>query len=374
MTTDVLPDAPFAPRAGVLRSLIRAAFVDPAEQPPARYRYRGAWNDTPPIAAFAPRRRRLIVAVPTLIRPAATASLASALRALAETMRALEAAPAGAACALTVMAQDWPGAAARDAALESMESLWRDAAAEIPFIGVSLPVASKVLALNAALPIADANAAEALAWFDDDVLADRDCLLALWRAFEPGAGRVYGARKIAVPDASRFSAFWARSKNGREPVNRYPHGCAMLISRAALGSGIPPQYITDDHYFLVRFLDPRAPEPLHRLRVVPDAIVRVPSVNSPLAMIRRIHRNYRNFHRVLADLPAPTVRLVLRDLMFPGLHAPTSPPRFIGNAAKLSFWTLVTAEVLARGLLRLPSRSSWTSSAPPRTMVDRQGP
>jgi hypothetical protein len=376
--SDGLPRSPFSSRPGPLRGLVRRAFRDPSVRPVARYRHAFAWRDDPPVVPEAALgRARLAIIIPTLATTDGEGGLQSCLEAIEGSLRVLEATPGAPSCMLIVVAQDRAGSeGARDRALERIERWWADAG-RLPFTGISLSVASKVIALNAARAFVEANQIDALAWFDDDVIIESSCLPALWRDFSADRGGVYGARKVAVPDRSRFSALWAGSKNRREPVNRYPHGCAMLMSRAAFGEGIPPEYITDDHYFLFRYLEPESPAPLQRLRVVADAVVHVPTVNSPAIVLRRIHRNYRNLHRVLADLPAGTARYFWRELQFPGLRAPSSIRealaastwlRFGGNLGKACFWGLITAEVLARGALRRPPESAWFSAPAPHSI------
>lgn len=375
------PGAPLTRELGRLpggcRGLLRRAFVDSMPHPSVRYRHGGTWSELPPRVLTA-GGERLIIIVPTLAPVRGLGSLPRALARLCASIARLisDQAAAPPACALAVVMQDRAGEERRTEGIENIERQWTEMS-EVPCVGISVSLPSKLLALNCCLPLFDVNGATCVAWFDDDVEVDEKCLLALWTAFAPSFEGIYGARKVAVEDRSSFSSRWARFKNRGEPVNLYPHGCAILLSRRVFGDGIPLRYITDDHYYLFRFLDASASDPLELLRVVPDSVVRVPMINDPLTALRRIARNYRNVQRVLADTPADAVRYFRRTLLLPGLRPPRTPGELVSAAywtklgvhtAKGCFWLLVQAEMLARGFLGRPLRSVWYSASPPRVM------
>ncbi len=372
---------PLRPLTGFWRSVARRAFPEPPRSAELLYRFEQKWSPVPPRVSKGDGPL-LAVIVPTLAPAEGEGSAASCLRGLAETIDDLMRTAARPRVMVIVAAQDRPGHARRESVLAELESLWAGLpqAMRIPWVGLSVSIASKVLAIDSTIPLLDANGAAAVAWFDDDIEILPDCLAALWGAFDPAFGGIYGARKVAIRDATVFSGWWAESKNRRESVNLYPHGCAMLMSRAVFGEGIPVEYITDDHFYLFRYLAPEASDPLRDLRVVAKAEVRVPMVNSALVAVGRFARNYRNLQRVLADVPDATRRCFLRRLHLPGLRAPGSLRealsgrfwlRFLFHAGKAVYWYGLRAEILLRGLLYRPRKTVWYSAAPPAALRGR---
>ncbi len=248
------------------------------------------------------------------------------------------------------------------------------------FVGVALSPKSKLLALNSCRPLIHAAGAAVVGWIDDDVVLQERCLVELMSAFDPTFQGIYGARKITVPDDSRFSRWWAGRKNRIEPLNRYPHGCCMLMSKAEFCPGIPLAHQTDDHHFLLRLIQAEAADPLWRLRVVPEARLDCPTANSPGITLRRLRRNYTNVLRVLVDAPSPTVHFFLRHLMFPNLRPPREL-REIWSATywsglfwhflKLLFWLSCALPVLARGALNRPRIPRWYSAPFPTMLSSR---
>ncbi|MBL8214799.1 MAG: hypothetical protein JNK87_29035 [Bryobacterales bacterium] len=359
---------PLRPIPGLIRSLKRRAFVDPRPEVKLRYLCEGVWCEAVPALAA----HDLAVLLPTLASqrlPFCLPGLLAALRSLCQNGEGLR-------LLLVVAAQDRHGEQLRDRYLEQVTARLAEGLnpASVTVVGLSVSVPSKVLAINATLPLLDAAAVAAVAWFDDDIEIHPDCLLELWRAYDPTFEGLYGARKLAVRDASGFSDWWAGVKNSREPANRYPHGCAMLLARRALGDGIPLEYITDDHYFLFRYLAPERPDYLHWLRVVPAALVRVPMANSAQVTFRRFGRNFRNLQRVLADVSPEVERCFLRNLHFPGVRLPRQAPEAVSlrywmrlafYGGKYLYWKYAEASILLRGLAGRPRRTVWYSSPPP---------
>jgi hypothetical protein len=349
---------------GAWRAVVRRAFADTVGDPHVRYLHSGERTSQPP-RALPPRDggERLALVVPTLVAGGRVGDLPENLHRIDASAARL--AEAGVDCFVVVVAHDPSPHARADEALAELQRLQEGTT---PWVGVSVSEPSKALALNCSIPVIDANEATAVAWFDDDVHVLPDCLPALWRSFDPLSGAVYGARKSVVPSRTRFSARWAHLKNRREAVNRYPHGCAMLMSRATFGDGIPPIYMTDDHYFLARFLDPSAPDPLRLLRVVEDAVVDVPADDSPRTTLRRIVRNYRNVQRVLADTPAPVVHYFMRELHFAALRRSASLAEALSarywlrlgfHSGRRLVWEATRAELCLRAVLRRPRPAVW---------------
>ena len=371
-----------SPRPGFWRELTRRAYVDPSSAVELRYLSNGVWSKIAP-RVMAGDHSTLAVILPSLVPVDGAGSAPSCLQALARSVQRLRETPPEVAILVVCVVQDRPGASRRERALEHLLRVWADSpcgGARVPFVGVSISVASKILALNCTISLLDVNACTAIAWFDDDIEIDSGCLAEMWREYDPEFQGIYGARKTARGDRTRFSRWWALVKNAREPVNRYPHGCAVLVSRQVFGTGIPLEYITDDHYYHFRFLNHRAEEPLALLRVVERAIVRVPMPNSVGDALRRLRRNYGNVQRVLADVEDETRRYFMRRLHIPGLCLPRSVRdlispqywlRLIFHAGKLSLWLVVRAEILLRGALCRPRRSVWFSAARPAALRGR---
>jgi hypothetical protein len=261
------------------------------------------------------------------------------------------------------------------ARLAEIERKWTQAFG-CPYVGLAIAHKSKLLALNASIPLLDASGAAVVCWVDDDIMLDMRCLTELLGAFDPTFEGVYGARKITVADQTRFSAIWARHKNRIEPVNLYPHGCCMLISRREFHVGIPPAYRTDDHYYLLRYLDAEQPRPLAALKVVPQALLYCPTADRPRTMLGRIRRNYSNVLRVLADAPDSTIRYFLRQLMFQNLRLPQGyaelRPAYMNallwHALKFLFWLSCAIPVLVRGTLNRPTSPKWYAAPFPSAL------
>lgn len=340
------------PLPGRRRALVRAAFATVVAQPRVAHRHAQRWSAAPPrIWDCSGGGERLVVVVPTVTRGALPAALRPGLGRIAGAVAVLASAEPAVRCLVVVALYEATAPALAPALTEEIERTWQALGTAVQWVGVTVSEPSKVLALNCTLPLLDVNGATAIAWFDDDVEVMPDCLLALWRAYDPTATCVYGAR-------------------ARPAANAYPYGCSMLLSRATFGAGIPLVYMSDDHYFLLALLDPRAADPLHRLRVVPDAVVRVGAARSLRVAVRRVVRNYRNVQRVLADTDPASVRYFRRSLHFAALR----PPRNVREALvpgywfRLGFaagrallWQVLVAEMLLRGLLARPRPAVWCS-------------
>jgi hypothetical protein len=254
--------------------------------------------------------------------------------------------------------------------LKGVEAWWRGRF-DLPFVGIALDRPSKILALNSTIPALDAIGAGVVAWFDDDIRVDAGCLAALLRAYDEGHPGIYGARKTAVADRTAFSRRWAEWKNTIEPVNAYPHGCAVMMARRELHDGVPVEYQSDDVYYLLRYLEPGAEDPFWRLVVIPEALVLVPSTNDRGTTARRIARNFRNGMRILADAPAESVRAFLSSVLFRELRRPRGLSEVASlsywsnggwQTLKLAFWSGLALSVLARGIVGRPLSPTWYSA------------
>jgi len=358
------------PLYGRRRALVRAAFAALEVSPKIEYRYAQQWSGVPPRVWKRPGGDvRLVVVVPTVTRGSLPSGMDDRLRRIAEAVSALAPNEDDVHCLVAVVLYEADGADLGKSRLEEIERIWHDFGTAVPWVGVSLSEPSKVLALNCTVPLLDTNGATAIAWFDDDVEVMPNCLTALLNSFDPGITCVYGARIIG-PKA-RPGWLTAATRMLRDSsTNSYPYGCAMLMSRATFGDGIPLVYMSDDHFYPLWLLDPHAMDPMHRLRVVSDAVVRVGPTPSRRVALRRVVRNYRNVQRVLADTDPATARYFRRRLHFGELR----PARDLREALTSRYWMQLTfqvvrallwqvlvAEVTLRGLLGRPRPAIWSS-------------
>lgn len=365
---------------GLLRRVVRRAFTDPAVCPAISYAVRGVVTRDPCAVMPPPAEgsERVAIIVPTYVGRCSAKALFKTLEPLGRSMEVARGELRGYEFVL-VIAMQWEAPQTEQschARLAELERAWSgrfDAA----FVGVSISHRSKLLALNSCRPLMEAAGVGVVGWIDDDVVLDERCLAELLAAFEPSVEGIYGARKVTVSDGSRFSRWWAGRKNRIEPVNLYPHGCCMLMSERVFRVGIPLVHQSDDHHFLLRFLEPEDADPLRRLRVVPRACLYCPTANRPGTILGRIRRNYSNVLRVLADAPAPTVRFFLRDLMFQNLRLPralrevwsaTYWTEMFWHLLKLLFWLSCAGPVLVRGVLNRPRVPRWYSAPFPLTL------
>ncbi|MGH3783280.1 MAG: hypothetical protein ACRDRO_22350 [Pseudonocardiaceae bacterium] len=359
------------PLPGRRRALVRAAFSAFVPKPEVAYRHRQRWSQAPPrIWDGSGGGERLVVVVPTVTRGAVPPALRDGLGRIADAVAMIVGAEPEVRCFVAVALYEATASALARAVTEEIERAWQATGTVVPWVGVTVSEPSKVLALNCTLPLLDVNGATAIAWFDDDVEVMSDCLLALWRAYDPAATCVYGARALPACSGDRSGIVGALLSSRSAVPNAYPYGCSMLLSRATFGAGIPLVYMSDDHYFLLSLLDPRADDPLHRLRVVPDAVVRIGAPRSLRVAVRRVVRNYRNVQRVLADADEVSVRHFRRRLHFAALRPPRSvrealtPGYWIRlgfQAGRALLWQVLVAEVLLRGLLARPRLAVWSS-------------
>ncbi len=364
---------------------VRRAFPIPEGETEKKYLWRGKWCCEPPkVFGDGCDDGHLIVTVPTLVRSENHGRFTELPSGLPQALAQLRRSSPSLAVFVCVVAQDLPGNAWRFRALEDLERSWRQSGTgrEIALVGIAADPASKIRALNATIALQDANGVDAVAWFDDDIELDAGVLEALWAAYSPSFEGVLGARKENLPDCSTFSRWWSVWKNRREPVNRYPHGCAMLVPRSVFGTGIPLESISDDHFYLFRLLRPLDEEPLRLLRVIPNATVRVPAVNGFAALLGRTFRNYRNVQRVMSGAPKEVLLYFLWELHFPGLRLPASIVeavrpgywmRLVFHSVKFCFFAGIFVLSAVRGLTGMPWRRVWYSAPPPVRLTDSGG-
>ncbi|MFF8576582.1 hypothetical protein ACF06L_35715 [Streptomyces sp. NPDC015408] len=239
---------------------------------------------------------------------------------------------------------------------------------DVPVCGLSLPGPGKPRTLNAAIEIAESLGCLGVGWVDDDVHLDAGCLSRLARDFlAAGCRGAVGATKIPHTREFATSHLLARAKAIAAPATNYPHGCCILVATDVLAGGMPGRYVSDDGYVCFRLLDPALPDPLARLRLVPDARCHYYVAGPAGETRRRIRRILLNHLVDLADWPLPVVRHYFRHILFAGLWPLTafdaSGGRRRGLQKALIKWLYfawfagVGTELYLRGLTCRPLRA-----------------
>ncbi|MEU7657356.1 hypothetical protein [Streptomyces lincolnensis] len=252
--------------------------------------------------------------------------------------------------------------------------------------GLSLPGPGKPRTLNAAVEVAELLGCVGVGWVDDDVVLEPGCLAALARDFLAGGCRgAVGATKVPHTKAFATSRLLARAKEIAAPATAYPHGCCILVATDVLSGGMPGRYISDDGYVCFRLLDPEAPDPLGRLRLVPDALCHYHVAGPAGETRRRIRRLLLNHLVDLADWPLPVVRHYFRHLLFSGMwpltgfDAADGRRRGVQKAAikwlYFAWFAGIGTELFLRGLTGRPLyRVEWApySALAPFTPADQE--
>lgn len=237
----------------------------------------------------------------------------------------------------------------------------------IEFVGLCLPGPGKLRTLNAVIAAAEPMHLTGLLWIDDDIRMEPHCLTRLTARFVNKQGRgAVGATKIPRTGTTATSRMLRRAKGVTGSAMNFPHGCCMLVETAVLAGGIPDRYPSDDVYVCFRLLSPRAPNPLERLELVPDARCSYTSGGTFVPTIGKIRRILLNQHVYLADWPVETARCYFQHVLFTGLWPLVRWDGTKGwrvGIAKLMlqwlyfvFFLLAGAELILRGFLRAPLR------------------
>ena len=242
-------------------------------------------------------------------------------------------------------------------------------------VGFRVPGAGKVLTLNTAFRAAAPLGVAGIGWIDDDVLLEPGCLLHLVDRFRrDGCRGAVGATKRPVARRNRASRFFFQLKRVADTASNYPHGCCILVAAPVVAGGIPDRYESDERYVCFELLRPGEPDPLHLLRLVPEAGC-VHHVGGTLPeMVRRINRMFIYHHVFLADYPAPVARYYFGEVLFYGLWplAPwdrRSPPprallRWLSKLPYFTWFALVGLALAARGACGVPlRRAQWGSAS-----------
>lgn len=187
-------------------------------------------------------------------------------------------------------------------------------------VGLLLRGPAKVRTLNAAILAAETLRLTGLAWVDDDVLLEPNCIERMVVSFlERGCCGAVGATKI--PHAREYITSKAlhRAKEIAAPATSYPHGCCILVATDVVAGGIPDRYTSDDGYVCFQLLDPTLDDPLRYLYLVPDARCHYHVAGPAGQTRRRIRRLLLNHHIYLADWPISVSRYYFRQILFNGM-------------------------------------------------------
>ncbi|MET7571736.1 hypothetical protein ABZT04_24975 [Streptomyces sp. NPDC005492] len=256
----------------------------------------------------------------------------------------------------------------------------------LPVCGLSLPGPGKPRTLNAAIEVAELLGCAGVGWVDDDVVLDPGCLSWLARDFlAAGCRGAVGATKIPHTKAFATSRLLARAKAIAAPATNYPHGCCILVAADVVSGGLPGRYVSDDGYVCFRLLDPGLPDPMARLRLIPDARCHYHVAGPAGETRRRIRRILLNHLVDLADWPLPVARHYFRHVLFAGMWPLTgfdaSGGQRLGAQKALIKWVYfawfagVGAELYLRGLTGRPLRAvEWAaySAVHPLTPADQE--
>ncbi|MGA4957597.1 glycosyltransferase family protein [Streptomyces lavendulocolor] len=290
---------------------------------------------------------------------------------------------------LLFVGMQWRDAAEEKEALLRLEALLRRATEREPGVrvcGLSLRGPGKPRTLNAAVAVAELLGCAGVGWFDDDVTLEPDCLAHLVGAFVAGGCRgAVGATKVPHTAAYATSRTLARAKAVAAPATDYPHGCCILVATEVMAGGMPDRYVSDDGYVCFRLLDPRLPDPLRYLRLVPEARCHYVVAGPAGETRRRIRRLLLNHLIDLADWPLPVARHYFRHVLFGGMWPLTGFHRAKGvrhGVAEAAIKWLyfcwfcgVGAELYVRGLVRRPLREvRWAAYSTVRNPAPASAP
>ncbi|MFD0385569.1 hypothetical protein ACFQ2B_34475 [Streptomyces stramineus] len=283
----------------------------------------------------------------------------------------------------------WSSAEEEDESVRRLRALLPRARARLPRVpvcGLSLPGPGKPRTLNAAIGVAELLGCAGVGWVDDDVTLEAGCLARLARDFlAAGCRGAVGATKVPHTKEFATSRLLARAKAIAAPATDYPHGCCILVATDVVSGGMPGRYVSDDGYVCFRLLDPALPDPLARLRLVPDARCHYYVAGPAGETRRRIRRLLLNHLVDLADWPLPVARHYFRHILFAGLWPLTgfdgTGGRRRGVQKALIKWLYfawfagVGAELYLRGLTGRPLRAvEWApySAVPALTPADQE--
>jgi hypothetical protein len=270
----------------------------------------------------------------------------------------------------------------RDAAKARVSIARQVLAAEtIQVVGVIVEGRLKVRSLNAALDLARAARVRGFLMVDDDTRMADGCLGWLIRRFVDGSYQgALGASRIAVPVVHWAARLQVAASAHLQPRTGYPYGWCMITELPILARGFPERYGNDDGFIFFELLAPEHDDPLHKLRVLPEALcwgsVGRPSAAATLGRIR----SALFAHIVLmADYPRKA-RYYRREMLFYGLWPvgmaargvpwKTAVLKWIFKSVFFLLFCRIGAELFARGVINRPIRigHNWTHArrvAPP---------
>ena len=242
---------------------------------------------------------------------------------------------------------------------------------DISISGLLLRGPGKRQSINATIPLAAAAGCDGLLLLDDDVMLEPHCLAYLLEAFTTqGRLGAVGARKVGHPKSHRASQWLHRMKNITQPATNYPHSCCMLVAMDVVRGGIPSRYGSDDGYVCFELLDPEAANPLHHLKLVPEAVCHHEVGGTWLETLSRLRRMLLNHHIFMADYDQRTAGFYFSEVLFFGLWPFARFDRSRGLKFGLAKWGIkliyatwfaaIGAELILRSVAGRPlNRVAW---------------
>lgn len=245
----------------------------------------------------------------------------------------------------------------------------------LPYAGLSVPGAEKVLTTNAAVRALGSFGPRGWLWLDDDIWLEPDCLSELVTRFNVRVGPMaVGATKLVDAAPYRTAQLLRWLSRATTPRRNYPNACCMLVSADVIADGIPDRLGADDAFVLFELLDPTAADPFHALVLAPGARCRVVRGGRAGDVVNRLRASMFSHIMHMADYPWPKARVYFTETLFFGLWPftpldtrrglPAAAARWLVKAVYFAWFSVEAAVLLARGLLNHPRRQApWATTA-----------
>lgn len=229
----------------------------------------------------------------------------------------------------------------------------------------------KLPALNLVLDLLP-SATRYVGWVDDDVDIEPMGVTHLTaRLAELDAPAAVGARKVPHVSGHATSEAMSKAKGLMPSAMNYPHGCAMMVTRDVVASGIPTRYASDDGWVCFQLLRPDRPDPFESLKIEDSAAVHYTVAGDFWSTVRRLRRQRIGQLLLMADAPADIAWCYVRHCFLVGTallpRFRTEPPRTAVRRSTYSWvhlgsTTALAIELMVRGLIGKPLRKvEWGS-------------
>ncbi len=315
---------------------------------------------------------RLIALCPTYVASMSAAEHVERISALSrhfgEALRA-----AGEIDGTFVIGLQW-SAGEEDEARARIAAMVRAAAPWGDVLGLTLRGPGKIRTINAAVAVFAASAIRGWVWLDDDVRLDPGALETLMTRFRArGWTGSVGAHSRPARGGRAASKAFARVKRVTSAVQQNPHACCMIVAADTVAGGVPDICIADDGFVFGKLLDPRHPDPLHAMEVVPGATCEFDAPTSVRGLLKNHHRLVYCHLTSIAGMPVESAKYYVTRMLFAGVR-PRFGPDVRSSALGLVTSALKTGRVawicavagymMLRGAAGLPlTRIAW--GAPP---------